>query len=74
MKKNSELTITTTWHNIKRTFYSAQIAIMTLAFPALFYIGLTHDLNAEGLQKEEIKQERSFVAKMASDNNSKIIL
>ena len=70
MKTSNELTVTTTWHNIKRAFYSVQLFAMTLAIPALFYVGLTHDVQAERNVEKNAKQEQVMTAKTAENTNS----
>ena len=70
MKTSKELTVTTTWHNIKRAFYTMQLFAMTLAIPALFYIGLTHDVQAERNVEQNAKQEQVVTANATEKNSS----
>ena len=72
--KTTDFTVTTTWHNIKRGFYTVQLFAMTLAIPALFYIGVTYKVQAENNTQIENAHQQVVTANTPGTNNNTVNL
>ena len=43
MKNSNSSYLSTVLHNLKKTFFWAQIIIISLAVPSLYYVGITYN-------------------------------